>query len=144
MKTIAYTLYVVTVLLISGLARANAETLDSMQTSYQTPVQVSQVVLDSSNVSLNIAGSLPNPCFGAPTASLTQESDAPEVLVLRLTSPIPMSACISRVKYFNANVELNRIVQASHVKIEGKTVYTLKVEGSEFSLPIYGSELIRL
>ncbi|MGZ3722073.1 MAG: hypothetical protein ACXVA9_04025 [Bdellovibrionales bacterium] len=146
MKTVAYALYVVTVLLISGLARANAATLSSfeaVQPSYQTPVQVSQVSLDSSKVALMIAGSLPNPCYGTPSAMMTQDSDTPNVLVLRLSSPAPMDACISRVKYFSADVELLRLVAAAHIKLDGNTTYTLKVEGSEFALPIQGSELMR-
>jgi len=143
MKTVAYALYVVTVLLISGLARANASTLDSIQINYQTEVQVSQVSLDSSKTALMIAGSLPNPCYENPSAMLTQDSDSPSVLVLRLSSPIPMDACISRVKYFTSSVELLRLVQASHVKLDSVVVYTLRVEGSEFELPILGSELMR-
>jgi hypothetical protein len=146
MKTVAYALYVVIVLLISGLARANAMQISSMQTvqtQYQTPVQVSQVALDQSKAELQIAGSLPNPCYSNPSAMLTQDSSNPSVLVLRLSSPIPMDACISRVKYFDTNVELLKLVQASHLKLDGSAVYTLKVDGSEFSLPVSGSDLTR-
>jgi hypothetical protein len=147
MKTVAYTLYVVIVLLISGLARANAMPISTMQTGgkqtqYQTPVQVSQVALDQAKAELQIAGSLPNPCYADPSALLTQDLSNPSVLVLRLSSPIPMDACISRVKYFDTNVELLKLVQASHLKLDGKTVYTLKVDGSEFALEVPGSELI--
>ena len=146
MKTVAYALYVVIVLLISGLARANAMPIKGIesvvQTQYQSPAKISQVVFDASKSELVVAGSLPNPCFGNPSAMLTQDSSNPSVLVLRLSSPIPMDACISRVKFFTANVELAKLIQVSHVKLDSGANYTLKVEGSEFELPIAGSSLV--
>ena len=145
MKTVAYTLYVVIVLLISGLARANAATLDSVQiqTQYQTPVQISQVTLDASKSELIVAGSLPNPCYGQPSVMLTQDSVQPNVLILRLSSPSPMNACVSRVKYFNAPIELPRLIQAAHLNLDVNVNYTLKVEGSEFELPLPGADLLK-
>jgi len=81
MKTIAYALYVLTVLLISGLARANADTLMHTTTQYQTPATIEQVTVDSSKTSLVVAGSFPNPCYTAPSAMLVQDSANPTVLV---------------------------------------------------------------
>lgn len=143
MKTLAYALYVVTVLLISGLARANAATLDQVETQYQTPVTIAQISVDAAKAELLIAGSLPNPCFGSPSAMLTQDTQNPNVLILRLSSPLPMNACISRVKYFTANVVLPLLAQASRVKLDSKTVYTLTVDGYEFEMKIPGSDLMK-
>lgn len=146
MKTVAYALYVVIVLLISGLARANATTIDSMQpaqSQYSTPVQVSQVALDPAKGQLTIAGSLPNPCYMNPSAMLTQDATNPRMLVLHLSSPIPTDMCISRVKYFNSNVEISKLVEASRVNLDENSTYTLKVDGSEFALTISGAQLIR-
>jgi hypothetical protein len=141
MKNLAYAFYVVIVLLISGLARANAATIDSVQ--YQSPVQIAQISVDAAKAELLIAGSLPNPCFGTPSALMTQDSQDPDVLVLRLSSPTPMNSCISKVKYFSATVALPTLAEASRVKIDSKTVYTLRVEGSEFEMKVSGSDLNR-
>lgn len=147
MKYLAYTVYVVTVLLISGFARANASTFEKFQqaqqqTQYEMPVAISQVALDQATGQLIVAGSLPNPCFIDPSALLTQDSHNPNVLVIRLSSPVPMNACVSRVKYFNSNVELVLLAQFSRVEIDAKATYLLKVDGSDFETQIPGSALL--
>jgi hypothetical protein len=106
-------------------------------------VQISQVTLDASKAELMVAGSLPNPCYGQPSAMLTQDSAQPNILILRLTSPSPMNACVSRVKYFNAPVELLRLIEAAHLNLDVNVNYTLKVEGSEFELPLPGVDLLK-
>jgi hypothetical protein len=143
MKTLAYALYVVVVLLISGLARANAATLESIQTQYQTPLQITQVSFDVAKSELMIAGSLPNPCYGNPSALLTQDPQSPNVLVLHLSSPSPKDSCISQVKYFNTGLALPVLVQASRINIEDILVYTLKVEGYDAEMKVLGSQLIK-
>jgi hypothetical protein len=144
MKTLAYALYVVTVLLISGLARANASTLDSMQVQYQSPINISQVVLDGSKTALDITGSLPNYCYGAPSAALTEDKQSPNVLVLHLSSTSPKAdACFDRLKYFATSVPLSTLVQMSHMTLDPSTTYTLKVDGYEFAMQIAGSELMK-
>lgn len=143
MKYIAYTVYVVTVLLISGFARANAATLASVtQTQYQAPVTIIDAVVDPISVKLFIDGSLPNPCYGTPSAILTQDSTNTGILVVRMTAPIPVRDCIATLKYFNSDVELPRLVHASRVKIDAKATYVLKVDGSDYEVQIPGSALL--
>jgi hypothetical protein len=143
MKTVAYALYVVVVLLISGLARANAATTDTVTTQYGTPLQIAQISLDATRSELLIAGSLPNPCYGNPSATLTQDMQNPTVLTLHLTSPAPMHACVAQVKSFDTSLILPILIQASRINIENIVVYTLKVEGSEIEMKVLGSQLIK-
>lgn len=130
MKKLAYVLYVVSVLLISGLARANAATLaDSTQAQYQAPVQISQISADASKLELLVAGSVPNPCFGKLSATLTQDNSSPNTLILHISSPIPVNVCVSQVKYFQTTIELPILAQASLLNLNDKALYLLKVDG---------------
>lgn len=143
MKYLAYTIYVITVLLISGFARANAMTIEALaKASYEMPVAISEVALNENAAELYVSGSLPNPCYGNPAALLVQDSHDPNVLVVRLSSPIPMSACVARVKYFDTSVTLSMLVHASRVSIDKKAIYVLKVDGSDFEMQIAGSDLL--
>jgi hypothetical protein len=140
MKTLAYALYVVVVLLISGLARANAMTLETTQ--YFTPATIAQVSLDQSHARILVDGSFPNPCYGQPSAMMIQDPNQPNVLVLHLSSPTPMDECITQVKDFNTSVSLARLAESSQVNVDPKSTYTLKVNGSNFEAPIQGKDLL--
>jgi hypothetical protein len=142
MKTIAYTLYVVTILLVSGLARANASSLfDATQAQYQTPVHITQVSPNAAKLQLFVGGSVPNPCFGNPSAMLTQDTSNPTTLILHLSSPIPLDQCVSKVKYFTTVVDLPILAQASLVNLDDKALYLIKMEGFDFQMTVSGSDL---
>ena len=141
MNKLTYTLYVVSVLLISGLARANASALDPVQILYQSPVQIGQISADAAKLELLIAGSLPNPCYGNPSAMLTKDLQDPTVLILRFSSPIPMNLCVSQVKYFSTTVDLALLAQASQINLEDKAMYLIRTEGFDFEMQIPGFSL---
>jgi len=61
-----------------------------------------------------------------------------------MTSPTPQNDCFDKVQDFNTSVELPRLAATSGVKLDSRTVYTVKVQGNEFSMPIPGSDLILL
>ena len=141
MKKIAITLYVISILLISGFARAEAATLTSYaQVQYQSPLKMKQAVAEG--LTVHIAGTLPCPS-GQPMAMMTQDSQNPSTLTLRLSSPLPLDACIARVVGFNAQVELPLLAQTSMINIEENTVYLIKVEGLDFSTQVRGSDLLK-
>jgi hypothetical protein len=138
-KTLAFALYAVSILLISGLARA-ATIEEVTQPQYQAPAQIHQV--SAEGLDILIAGSLPNPCYGHPGVMLTRDGQNPDVLILHLSSPIPMGACVSLVKNFTAEVQLPLLTKASHLNIEPERTYMVKVEGSEFAMEVPGSDLL--
>ncbi len=141
MKKIAITLYVISILLISGFARAEAATLATYsQVQYQSPVKLNQAV--SEGLTVRIAGTLPCPS-GQPMAILTQDSQSPSTLTLRLSSPLPLDACIARVVGFNAQIELPLLTQTSMIKIDENIIYLIKVEGLDFSTQVRGSDLLK-
>jgi hypothetical protein len=133
-------MYVIIVLLISGLARANA----AMKTTTQflTPATVSQVTLDASHAQVIVDGSFPSLCYGEPSAMLIQNQNDPSVLVLHLSSPTPEDKCIDKIKYFNTDVSLVKLAELSQVSIDPHMTYTLKVNGNVFTASIPGSELL--
>ena len=135
-------MYVIIVLLISGLARANAAVRTTTQ--FLTPATVSQVTLDASHAAVIVDGTFPNPCYGEPSAMLIQNQNDPTVLVLHLSSPPPKEACsdIEKIKVFNTDVSLVELAEMSQVSVDPHMTYTLKVNGSNFTAPITGSELL--
>ena len=149
MKFVAYTVYVVTVLLISGFARANAATIEMFshkqvqQTQYDMPAMINQVAIDGNTGELLVDGHLPNPCYPNPSALLTQDSQNPQVLVVHLSSPVPTTACIARLKEFTTSVELSVLAQFSRVDLDPNATYVLKVDGSDFETQIPGSALMK-
>jgi hypothetical protein len=150
MKFIAYTLFVVSVLLISGLARANDLSMPFVRPSatYQTPFQIKNVS-NEGQMQLAVTGTLPNPCYPQPSATLTPDANDPQTLVLRLSSPYPQQgACISKtqapmvIQEYTVIVDLLPLIQASQVNLHPRTIYTLKTEGYEYSMQISGSDLV--
>ena len=141
MKQIAYTVYVASILLISGLTRANAATMNSTQGQYQTPATITQVAMDMKKLEILVGGTVPTPCYANPSAILTQSLENPTVLTLRMTSALPIDLCIEKVKYFATSLELPLLVRASQISIDDGLVYLVKVEGHEFQFQISGSDL---
>jgi len=134
-------MYVIIVLLISGLARANAAVRTTTQ--FLTPATVSQVTLDASHAAVVVDGTFPSTCFGDPSAMLIQNQNDPTVLVLHLSSPTPHEdTCIDQVKQFNTDVSLVQLAEMSQVSIDPHMTYTLKVNGSNFTAPVSGSEFL--
>jgi len=145
MKKLAFALYVVSILLISGLTRANAAELFTKQIQYQGPVNIHQVAADMAKMQILVAGSVPYICYGDPSALMTQDAATPTTLVVHLTSKIPTdSYCAAAVKYFSTSLDIPILVQVSQVQIDPKALYTLRVEGSDFSVQVPGSDLKRM
>ena len=137
MKKLMYVSFVATVLLISGLARA-AE-LDSTEGQYATPAHVEQVAPGQIQNTLVIAGYLPTPCHTQPAALLENEDS--KSLLLRLTTVVPNSMCITKIKPFMSTLDLKQLAHSSRVKIDTDAIYQLKVDGSDFVMEVRGSDL---
>ncbi len=141
MKKIAIALYVVSILLISGLARAEAATLASLsQAQYQVPTRLTQALADG--LTIKAVGELPSPCYGQPSAMLTQDLQNPTQLTLHLSSAVPMEICIARVTDFVTQIDLPFLAKASQVRLEKNVVYLIQVDGLDFSLSANGSDLL--
>lgn len=145
MKPLFYTIYALTVLLFAGFARAETVTLMKVVNSgpqkFRSPVQISEVGVDIQNLKLSIAGRLPNPCFQDPSPVLIQDKNNPNVLVLRLISPVPTNACMARIKDYDTVVSLRQLAQAAELPLEDKALYVIHTEGFDFSLPVSGQDL---
>lgn len=134
MKALAFTLYVSIVLLFSAFARA--EEIPYAPLEFQTfTVNVSEVTPVDSEV-LEIRGYLPNRCFPEPNAEIVQDEFDPSVLRMRLTSPIPTNPCDQRLETYSKRVSVPSALQEAQIELSDKIVYTLKVEGSEFQMPV--------
>lgn len=141
MKKIAIALYVISILLISGLARAEAATLASLpQAQYQVPTRLHQALAEG--LTIKALGELPSPCYGAPSAMLTQDSQNPSNLTLHLSSTVPMDICIARVTDFVTQVDLPFLAKASPVHLEENVTYLIQVDGLDFSMTAKGSDLL--
>lgn len=136
MKFLIYTLYALTVLLVSGFARA--EGFEPKKSN----VQISEVGLDQQTMDLHVAGYVPNPCYQNPTAVMVQDKTDSNVLVVRLVSPIPTQMCIQRIKDYTTVVNLRQLAQASELPLEDKAIYQLKAEGSDFAIEVLGQDLL--
>lgn len=136
MKLLIYTLYALTVLLVSGFARA--EGFEPKKSN----VQISEVGLDQQTMDLHVAGYVPNPCYQNPTAVMVQDKTDSNVLVVRLVSPIPTQMCIQRIKDYTTVVNLRQLAQASELPLEDKAIYQLKAEGSDFAIEVLGQDLL--
>ncbi len=142
MKYIIYTLYVVTVLLFSGFARANTlMSLVNADEQFRSPATIYNVGVDHQTLDLEISGYVPTPCYQEPSAVLIQDKNDPSTLILRLVSPIPTAFCIQRIKDFSTIVSLRQLAQASQLPLEDKANYVVKTEGFDFSLPVSGQDL---
>lgn len=135
MKIVAYVSFVIAVLLLSAFARAS-------EVQYERLVQVDQLAPDLTQKQLKVQGTLPNPCYNAPSVSLTPDANDSRVLILRLASPLPMGICPSVVKPFTSVIDLPTLAFASQVPVDQKAVYLIKAEGSEFSIEVPGSSLV--
>lgn len=142
MKKLAFALYVVSVLLVSGLMKANAATLaDMAPPQYQSPVHIYEVNVGSVNTLLNIWGAVPTPCYSEPAAMMVQEDAT--TLVLHLSSTVPMSGmCIQKIDEFTTQVDLATLVRSSNVSVAKEVVYLVKVSGSDFQIRLPGSDLL--
>jgi hypothetical protein len=141
MKKLAFVVYIVSVLLISGLARAN--TLDSfVQAQYTSPTLLHKVVADGLDVYTTYT--LPSPCSEKPSVRLTQEDEF--TLTLRLSSPSPKigEMCALPVETYTSRIQLPLLVRASKVTVDPTVEYLIKVEGYAFSMRVLGADLLSL
>lgn len=134
--------YIVSVLLFAGFAHASVTTNFLTQVQYQAPITIQQVSLAPNGRMLYLGGVLPNPCYTVPSAMLTQSQDNPNVLVLHMTSPTPLHACIAKVKPYLATVNLPFLVQVSKIQIDKNAQYLITTEGSNFKVEVSGSDLL--
>jgi hypothetical protein len=142
MKVIAYTLFVVSVLLVSAFARAEA--LNFAEFSAAAPMKlmnINQVTVDVTGTQLYIAGLLPNPCYQNPNPVLVPDANDPTMLILRLTSPLPTNNCVDRIKPYATIADLPALAQAAELQLDDKAVYVIKTEGYDFQTKIVGAEL---
>ncbi len=141
---VLFVAYIFAVLFFAGTARAeiNPTELAVTYAKMQAPVQISQVNLDPQALQLFITGNLPNPCFSEPYAQLTPDLDNPNTLIIRLSSPIPTSMCVARVKPYRTVVSLPALAQAAQIRLHDKGTYLLKTEGYPFEMMINASDLL--
>jgi hypothetical protein len=138
MRYIIYTLYVATVLLFSGFARAQSPLPVEPPRSRVT---ILEVLVDSENLQLAVSGYVPNPCHQIPTPVMTL--DNANTLVIRLISPVPTNFCIQRIQDYSTIVSLRHLAKASRLPLEAAAVYTVKTEGHDFSMQVSGLDLIQ-
>jgi hypothetical protein len=129
MKYIIYTVYIATVLLFSGFARAQTVTIDEVYVDHQT-------------LDLEVSGYVPTPCHQLPTAVLTFDHLNPRTLVVRLVSPSHGDYCIQRLKNYSTIVPLRQLARASRLPLEASVLYVVKTEGHDFSIAVSGQDLI--
>jgi hypothetical protein len=148
MSKFFFILYVGCVLIFSAFARAQDLSMPftAMADKGQANVHVEGVAVDQENLELTIAGYLPNPCFAEPIASLEQDVNEPNVLIVRLKSPIPTKYCVSMIKDFATPVSLPELAQSqgTELSLEEKALYLIRVQGSAFEMPVMGSDLMRV
>ena len=144
MKTAVVVVYVAAVLLFSAFARAEMVIPFSTGEAPSTRILIDEVYANEVTLELDIHGRLANPCHALPTARLSQDLNTPNTLVLRLSSPLPLEACVSPVAKYVGLVSLPETAQVSNLQLEDKAIYLLKVEGSEFEMMVLGSELMRV
>ncbi len=144
MKTILFTIYVVTVLLFSGLARANTimSVLPVQKPNFNSAVMVQHVAIDQFRLALLVDGRMPNPCYQDPSAVLVLDKNAPNTLILRLISPSPSTNCIAKIKEFRTLVDLRQLAQASELPLDNKSMYVIKTEGFDFAMEVSGQDLM--
>ncbi len=145
MKKIAVILYVGCVLAFSAFARAEEMSMPFVTAAIkQKPAHVQDVAIDPVNLELLINGYLSTPCEAIPSATLIPDLNDPNVLILRLSSPVPTNNCVSMTKDFSKLVSLPVLAQNSALNVEEKALYLIKMEGFAFEMNVLGSELMRV
>ncbi len=144
MKKVAFILYVGCVLAFSAFARAEVAMPFAKMSNYQAPIQIQSVALDKTNLELLIAGTLPNPCYQSPSAMLVHDLENPNVLILRLSSPVPTDVCVSKTVDFNTVVNLPILAQNSQLTLEANAEYIIKADNNDFQLLVQGADLMRV
>lgn len=129
MKYIIYTVYIATVLLFSGFARAQTVTIDEVMVNAQ--------------LDLEVTGFVPTPCHQIPTAVLTFDQNNHNTLVVRLISPNPTPYCIQRLQDYSTIVPLRQLARASGLPLEATALYVVKTEGHDFTFAVSGRDLIK-
>ncbi|NJM10288.1 MAG: hypothetical protein HC883_05360 [Bdellovibrionaceae bacterium] len=110
----------------------------------QTRIQIQAVAVDQVNLELMLGCFLPNPCTANPSATLVQDDNSPNTLILRLSSPIPTDLCVSKIVDHSTIVNLPVLAQNSQVGLNDKAVYVIKTEGYDFEMQVLGSDLMRV
>jgi hypothetical protein len=141
MKTLIYGLYVAAVLVFSAFARAEVAMPYSKILPKQAPVAITDVAVAPETMDLQIDGYLPNPCYPQPLITLVQDVENPNVLRLRLSSPVPTHACPSRIQKYSMTVNLPVLAQNSRLVLANKNAYVVKFEGFEYEMQVLGSDL---
>lgn len=134
MKLLAYAIFAISVLLFAGFARAAI---------YETSVHISDVSFRAEDKQMTVSGNLPNPCTQLPAASMSQDHADPQVLTVRLSSPLFMDICVQRIQPYVTQIDVPTLVRVSRVQIDPKTVYVLRTEDNAFEMKVLGSELVR-
>lgn len=145
MKKLVFGLYVATVLLFSGLARAEADLILPISNGQQ-PQMINPIireVLPATNVlALQISGLLPNPMTDEPSARLVQDQDDPRVLILTLSTKKYDGISVSPVSHFNVVVSLPQLAYDAGIQPEEKAIYILKIKGHDFHMQFSGADLM--
>ena len=141
MKTLIYTVYVAAVLLFSAFARAEMVMPFTKILPRQAPVAITDVAMMQETLDLRIDGYLPNACYTEPSAVLVQDVENPQVLRLRLSSPVPTTTCPSRLQDYSKIVNLPVLAQNSRLVFANGVEYVVKIEGFDYELQVLGSAL---
>lgn len=120
--------YISSVLLFSGFARAEEQTLDIQKINYEKGSWV-----------IEVHGLLPNLCVGWPEAALEISPDAPQTFILKMVATAPQDLCGQAVRGpYKVTVDLRRLIAQSKFKIEPGVTYTIKAENYPFELSFEG------
>lgn len=143
MKLIAYAVFVVTVLMISGFARAQGLQIVPIAepARNQVPVRVVGVQVDASQTKLLVTAELPTPCYDLPTAALIADAYDPRVLWLHVNSLEPADKCIQPITDTNVIIDLRQLVRAARISIDARQRYVIKFKNYEFKMPLEGAQL---
>ncbi|MGE4132270.1 MAG: hypothetical protein AB7F86_11570 [Bdellovibrionales bacterium] len=143
MKTVACMIYVLAVLLVSGFARAaTLSSLDFYSNDFQSHVKVTDITLINESLDLAISGLTPTPCYTTPSAVLVQDRSNPNVIIIRLLSPVPTRKCVEKLSEFQTTINLRQLTKALELPLERKNIYIVKTEAYPFAMKFSGQDLL--
>jgi hypothetical protein len=133
MKSIFLITYIASALFISTQARADI--------AFNIPARVEGVTIDPSTLTLNVYGTLSNPCA---KTIVTMKEDANEkaVLVVTVSALASPDVCIAMVKDYQEKISLPTLIKESQTEIDPAQGYLIRVSNVAFEYQVTGAQLL--
>lgn len=144
MKKAIFAIYVVSILLFSGLAKADADLLlphDDFG-SVQKAI-VTSVYPDLNNLALRITGTVSNPNVETPVPVVIQDSNDPRILTIVMIAKPFEGTSIFLVKAYDSTFSLPQLLADANIQFNEHADYLVRVSGSNFEMVVSGSDLLR-